>query len=267
MGLYGSAETRKSVRNIKNPSKVIKVGIVCLVVFFLVILCLGLVLARKLHPNEWFVKSYSVKGTDISHYQGETDMASWKEQDIRFVYIKATEGSSHVDEQFEANWREAEEQDLLVGAYHFFSFDSPGEKQAEHFIRTVGDLSGKLIPVLDVEYYGDKEKNPPKKNELNQELTACLKRLEEEYHAKPMLYTTYKVYYRYLKKDFSDYPLWIRNVYFKPGWELGRKWDFWQYTDTAHLEGYQGEEKYIDCNVFRGTWEELEKYRIDIETI
>lgn len=247
--------------NVHDNKTRIKMAV--LTVLFLLMGCLVLILTKRLHPNEWFVRSYPIKGTDISHYQGKTDMTSWEEQDLDFVYIKATEGSSHVDEQFEDNWREAEGKSLFVGAYHFFSFDSPGEEQAEHFVRTVGDLSGKLLPVLDVEYYGDKEKNPPKQEDLNRELTACLERLEEEYGVKPMLYTTYKVYFKYLKEDFSEYPLWIRNVYFKPGRELGRKWDFWQYTDTAQLEGYQGEEKYIDCNVFRGTLEELEEYRVE----
>jgi len=38
-----------------------------------------------------------------------------------------------------------------------------------------------------------------------------------------------------------------------------RDWTFWQYTDTAVLEGYEGSEKYIDRNVFRGTKEELKE--------
>ncbi len=39
-----------------------------------------------------------------------------------------------------------------------------------------------------------------------------------------------------------------------------RKWDFWQYTDTALLEGCGGTEPYVDCNVFSGTAEELTQY-------
>ena len=38
---------------------------------------------------------------------------------------------------------------------HFFSFDSEGEQQAVNYIQTVGKLEGKMIPVVDVEYYGD----------------------------------------------------------------------------------------------------------------
>lgn len=37
------------------------------------------------------------------------------------------------------------------------------------------------------------------------------------------------------------------------------RWVFWQYTDRAVLEGYDGTEKYIDRNVFVGSMEELEE--------
>ena len=32
--------------------------------------------------------------------------------------------------------------------------------------------------------------------------------------------------------------------------------------DTAVLEGYQGDEKFIDVNVFRGTKQELEQHMV-----
>ena len=52
-------------------------------------------------------------------------------------------------------------------------------------------------------------------------------------------------------------------MYYPPQLDLAGKWRFWQYRDTAVLDGYKGEEKYIDLNVFSGTREELEEYRID----
>src|SRR5438128_688135 len=78
---------------------------------------------------------YPVWGIDVSHYQGRID---WKTvasaEHIRFAYIKATEGASSVDKQFSGNWRKARAAGLQVGAYHYFSFCSPGQKQAEHFL-------------------------------------------------------------------------------------------------------------------------------------
>ena len=85
-------------------------------------------------------------------------MNELKEQNIEFIYIKATEGSTSQDDRFAENWENAEKAGLLSGAYHFFSYDSAGKTQAENFINTVGkDIKGRMLPVVDVEYYGDKE--------------------------------------------------------------------------------------------------------------
>lgn len=200
-----------------------------------------------------FAKRYNVCGVDVSHYQGEIDWQELAAQDISFAYIKATEGTTYTDDCFKKNWAAASETELAVGAYHFFSFSSPGKNQAEHFIEIVGSLSGKLIPAVDVEYYGSKQ---PDKEAVVQELTDLLKTLEETYDVKPVIYTTYTAYHDFIKGNFEEYPLWIRNVYFTPNLGLLGKWSIWQYTDREILDGYSGEERYIDVDVFCGTEEE-----------
>lgn len=234
-----------------------KKGILCTVC--LLILLLGLILLKIVRVNLWFAGDYEVRGVDVSHYQGEIDWEKMAEQDVDFAFIKATEGSGHVDERFYDNWQAVGQTDLAVGAYHFFSFDSPGRTQAEQFINTVGDLTGKLPPAVDIEYYGEKAGNPPDKEAMAAELQEMLALLEVHYQRKPIIYTTYEVYDRYIKGNFDEYPLWIRNVYYPPMGEMGERWTFWQYTDREILEGYEGQEKYVDMNVFRWTFRELEE--------
>ena len=82
------------------------------------------------HPSR---TRYPVRGVDVSHYQGTIDWPVLAAQDLDFAYIKATEGSSHTDEKFAENWEAAKDTGLRIGAYHFFSFDSPGESQLKHF--------------------------------------------------------------------------------------------------------------------------------------
>ena len=219
-------------------------------------LMLGMILTKKWQINLWSVSKYEVQGIDVSHYQGAIDWTQIQDQGIDFAFIKATEGSSYVDECFYENWRAAGQTELMIGAYHFFSFDSDARIQAALFIDTVGDLSNKITPVIDVEFYGDKWNDPPEKGDVTEQLETMLLILEEYYHAKPVIYTTYSVYYQYIKGGFKEYPLWIRNVYFPPDWHMKGEWTFWQYTDTAVMDGYAGEEKYIDRNVFCGTAEE-----------
>lgn len=230
------------------------------VFIFLLLICAVLFFMKKIRISFLWADRYDVQGVDVSHHQGEIDWHKLAGNDIEFAFIKATEGSSHLDEQFLKNWEEASRENLLTGAYHFFSFDSPGKSQAVWFIQNVGSLSGKLAPVVDVEYYGDKENHPPEEEGVRDNLQSMLTLLEEEYRMKPMLYTTYSVYKKYIRGHFDEYPLWIRNVYYYPNLDLGNVWTFWQYTDRARLAGYEGEETYIDQNVFHGETEELKQY-------
>lgn len=217
------------------------------------------ILRKKICINPMIASRYEVRGVDVSHYQGTIDWEKLAGQNLDFAMIKATEGSGHVDECFLENWRAAEKTGLCLGAYHFFSFDSEGHRQAESFIDTVGSLDGKFAPVIDVEYYGGKSSNPPKKADVVENLKSMLDVLEQHYQVKPIIYTTYTVYNEYIKGEFEDYPLWVRSIYCPPAFLFGNSWSFWQYMDTAVLEGYEGAEKYIDMNVFKGTKEELER--------
>ena len=223
-----------------------------------------LIINKKIKITPILASKFEVTGVDVSHYQGTIDWMKLAEQNLDFAFIKATEGSSHIDECFYDNWHEAGKTGLCIGAYHFFSFDSDGETQAQLYIDTVGNLNGKMAPVVDVEFYGDKESNPPPKDEAVKQLGDMLSALEDCYHVKPVIYTTYKAYNSYIKGEFEEYPLWIRNVYYQP-FITGNKWTFWQYTDTAVLDGYKGAEKYIDMNVFRGTREELKELIVQCE--
>lgn len=197
---------------------------------------------------------YPVCGVDVSNYQGLIDWDKLEEQNVAFAFIKATEGSGHIDESARRNLERASKTSIKKSAYHFFSFDSSGETQAENYISVVGADEIDMPPVVDIEYYADKKSNKPTKEETEQILRPLLEKLEEYYGVKPIIYTTLPVYFRYIKENFSDYPLWIRNVNFEP--DL-MNWKFWQYCDKGELYGYKGEEKYIDLNVYNGTIEQF----------
>lgn len=209
------------------------------------------------HPSK---EKYPVRGVDVSSYQGEIDWEILAGQGIEFAFIKATEGSSFVDKQFKTNYENARSTNLRIGAYHFFSFDSSGETQAENFCNTVPKEQTMLPPVIDIEFYGDKEKNPPDAKGIKEELATLLIYLEDEYGKKPIIYATKQSYDLYIANDFPEYDIWIRNIFTKPSLSDSKKWTFWQYTNRERLKGYTGDEKYIDMNVYNGTKEEFAKY-------
>ena len=213
---------------------------------------IALIAGGVLRPNAVFAARYPVHGVDVSAYQGNIDWTVLSEG-LDFAFIKATEGSGAADAHFAANFAGAAEAGLLAGAYHFFSFESPGETQAENFIRTAGSLSGRLPPVVDVELYGRFKKEPPALEDVRAKLCPLLTALEARYGTKPILYATGAAWSMYLKDAYAGYPLWIREVYLIPGMPFL----FWQYSDRGRLEGYDGPEKYIDLNVFFGSTEAL----------
>lgn len=217
-------------------------------------LLFALVFTGVVRWNTPSLEEYPVRGVDVSQYQGKIEWPILAAQNIQFAFVKATEGSSHVDPYFEANWAGAAEASVPVGAYHFFSFESTGEEQAHHFLQLMDNRTGNLPPVLDVELYGEYKANPPDAEELRAQLEDFLFYVEAASSQTPIIYTTQRTYKLYLQEGFSRFNLWIRDVYFTPAQQY--QWTFWQYSDKGRLDGYIGLEENIDLNVYNGTEEE-----------
>ena len=223
----------------------------------LILVVAALIASGLVWPNRLFASGYSTRGVDVSAYQGEIDWAVLASEDIDFAIIKATEGSGSVDSEFAQNWAGASDTNLLVGAYHFLSFDSPGATQAQNIIDAVPDAVGSLPLTVDVEFYGDYFENPPTRSRVRGILDPLLAALENHYGSPPIIYATPEAYDRYIRDAYSANPIWIRSVALPPQLSDDRDWAFWQYSHRDRLRGYDGEETYIDMNVFAGSRKEL----------
>ena len=236
-----------------------------IIIIFAIISCGFIILAGLIYNgivlmNNPSSNSYPVRGIDVSTYQGDIDWETLAANDISFAFIKATEGSSLIDPHFAFNFEKAQKCGIAVGAYHFFSYDSSAETQAKLFIDTVSPFDGMLPPVIDLEFYGNYEKEPPSREYVDKELGIMLDMIEDHYGLKPIIYATEKSYELYLSNAYSEYDIWIRDVYFNPILSDGREWTFWQYTNRERFDGYNGKEKYIDVNVFNGSSEDFKNY-------
>lgn len=198
---------------------------------------------------------YAVHGIDISHYQGDIDwpvlttcMADAKFP-IRFVFMKATEGGDHGDDKFAQNFARARQYGFIRGAYHFFIPQTDALRQADFFISQVELSAGDLPPVLDVEVKGRTSVD-----KLQEGVKVWLKRVEDYYGVKPILYTSYKFKKRYLNDSiFNTYPYWIAHYYVDSVRYEGR-WHFWQHTDVGTVPGI---DEAVDLDVFNGSFDEL----------
>ncbi|MFT4228584.1 GH25 family lysozyme [Micropruina sp.] len=220
----------------------------------------GVVWAGVVHPNNPSGERYPVRGVDVSRYQGDIDWPVLARQGIDFAFIKATEGSTLVDPRFAANLDGATAAGLRVGTYHFFSFTSGGTTQADNVIRTVPARADLLPVAVDLEFYGDFWLHPAPVEDVRRELAVLLDALVAHYGRRPIVYTTSEAYDRYLSGAFPDVDIWIRDVWRTPSLPDGRPWTFWQFSDRYRLDGYAGEERFIDVNVFAGGRDHWERY-------
>ncbi len=205
---------------------------------------------------------YPVKGVDVSTYQKEIDWKGLEDEGVEFAFIKATEGTTFIDKRFEYNWKEAHKTRMKVGAYHFLTYTTAGETQAQNFIDTVGKKWGMMPPVVDVEFYGEYLDKHPTKKEMYAILDVVLDRLEEEYSRKPIIYTNRSIYKKYISGRYDEYPIWISSPDRIPEkLSDGREWLFCQYTFTGTSPSIAGGTVDVDYNIFNGSKWDFKKYK------
>ena len=212
---------------------------------------------RALYGDAKYPEGYEIRGIDISHYQHDIDWeqlqsAMIEKCPIRFIMIKATEGSSRLDPMFRDNFKHAEEYGFIRGAYHFWSNKSSARDQAAFFLKHVHLQDGDLPPVLDVEHKPD----DMSVEDFQREILTWLHIVEDKYHVKPIIYTYYKFKMAYLGTPvFDDYPYWIAH-YYVDKIEYRGQWKFWQHTDAGRLPGIKG---YVDFNLYNGSYYDLKQ--------
>lgn len=210
--------------------------------------------------GEGSLSELTVRGVDVSSYQGEINWKTLEKEDISFAFIKATEGSSYKDRCFEENIKNISKTKICAGAYHFMSFESDGKSQAKNFISSVNKRDVDLPPVIDVELYGNYNDKPPRASDVRKILDDMVEVLYAEYGRYPIIYTNRRAYVLYIAGEYENCDIWICDLTKKPVLPDEREWRFWQYSHTETLPGYKGGEEHIDMNVFNGDKKEFRQY-------
>lgn len=197
----------------------------------------------------WFGPDFDrfpVRGIDVSHHQGAIDWAGVKTSGQAFVFIKATEGVDFRDTRFVENWRGARAAGLVTGAYHFFTFCSPGVRQAQNFLGVVPRDAPVLPLAVDVEFTGNCVgwRSVP---HIQAELLAFMQHVQAHTGALPLLYTTEEVRREVVPDELQRHSYWVRSLWGEPSEAI--EWRFWQYSDTGRVPGIRGE---VDLNAFAG---------------
>jgi GH25 family lysozyme M1 (1,4-beta-N-acetylmuramidase) len=86
-----------------------------------------------------------IYGLDFSHHQQNIN---WDEVHIQlpyFIIFKTKEVSTHKDTKYASYYKEEKSRGILVGGYHFFSYQSSGSDQAKHFLKNLNLAKGDIL--------------------------------------------------------------------------------------------------------------------------
>ena len=184
-------------------------------------------------------------GIDISSYQGYIDWAKVSsDKYIRFVYIKATEGSTYHSPHYAHNITQARRYGLLVGSYHYITSSSTIQEQFENFSLYALRSAQDLIPMLDVEVRGDWSRS-----QLIDSVSKFCELVEDHYGVQPMIYSTMGFYNKNLAPHFNKHHLYIgRYSSTEPEINWEGEYTIWQYSEQGIIPGIDA---YVDLCRYR----------------
>lgn len=203
---------------------------------------------------------YQIHGIDISRHNGLID---WQKinQDrlennlIKFIFIKATEGTDLVDANFENNWSAAKQHGFTRGAYHFYIPYTDPKLQALNFIINAKHEKGDIVPVLDFE---TNAKTSSDRKNLSSNVRIWLETVEKYLGVKPIIYTNKPIFRQYIQGKLDEYPIWISDYVSENQNDFDCKnLILWQHSATGRVPGIQSK---VDFNVFLGTPHRFQKF-------
>ena len=196
----------------------------------------------------------TLKGIDVSYYQGTVDWTKVKAAGQSFAFVRVSDGIDYPDTKFAQNWPATKKAGLVRGLYQFFRPAKDVTAQVNLLatkLEAAGGLQpGDLPPVLDLESDG----GLPAATVVAR-AKAWLAQVEQKYGVKPIVYTA-AFMSSVIGTNFSGYVLWVANYQtscptMPSGWT---DWAFWQDSDKGKVDGVSTP---VDTNFFNGSAAQL----------
>ena len=168
-----------------------------------------------------------------------------KDKKIKFVYIKATQGTSIKDKNYEQNIKEARRQGLRCGSYHYLSCLTSVRSQFRNFQKAMRGHKQDLIPMIDIEHDGVRRWS---KKQVQDSVALFAKLIERKYGKKPLIYSHVSFYNSHLSPQFNKYFLFLgRYSSVRPSIKGVGRHNIWQFSDHGKVRGIRG---YVDLDRF-----------------
>lgn len=199
----------------------------------------------------------TIKGVDVSTYQGAVDWTKVKAAGIDFAFARISDGTANPDDQFTANWQGMKAAGIVRGAYQYWEAgDDPAAQAAlvASSLKTAGGLeAGDLPVVMDIETADGASAATIEAN-----MKTWLAAVQTSTGLQPLIYTSEGTY-PITATTYDTYPLWVANYVTSStacpvmpvGWT---KWVFWQNGDAGTVSGITGG---VDTDLYNGTLAQL----------
>lgn len=185
----------------------------------------------------------SIKGLDVSEFQGNIDWEQVKAAGYQFAMLRAGYGFGTLDKQFQRNASECNRIGLPIGAYWFCYAVSPetAAQEADGCINAISPYRLDYPVCYDIEQdtlnYASQNGVTVAPSLATQFVQRFCDRVEERgYYA--MFYSNRNFINTYFPADLSDrYALWY--AYYNSQFD-GRNCGIWQYTSQGSIPGISG---------------------------
>ena len=193
--------------------------------------------------------SDNVLGLDLSRYREGVPLKTAKQQGVRFILTKCSEGTAYTDPEYFRYQADSAAKGLPFGGFLYWRFIFEAVAQAKYYCSKLLEHGAvQFPPIVDVErLYNVKEGTTDQvlvSVQANRNhLQIVLNVIEEELGVKPMIYTNYESW-RVLMGNWDiwdEYELWVANwrTIGAPLLPLPAKaWKVHQWTNAYKVEGY-----------------------------
>jgi len=179
----------------------------------------------------------TLKGIDVSSYQGTIDWSKVSKAGIQFAMVRASEGQTTRDGMFASNVAGARKNGLAVGAYHYSYAENVAQAQAEakNFLAAVKGQQLTYPLVYDLE----PNTNTNKSISIWSDLAVTFLRTLENAGYFAMLYSNkYSLETIYDAAKIAPFAVWVAD--WAPKCTYQGNYGIWQTTDTGKVAGITG---------------------------
>ena len=195
----------------------------------------------------------SMKGIDVSEWQGHIDWQKVKDSGVEFAIIRVggrsmDAGNFYWDDYVQANYEGATAAGLKVGAYFFSQSVTVEEavEEAEFLLEAVKDWDVQMPLVYDWEYMGPNVRTSKVDSRMLTDMAKAFCDTIEAAGYQSMIYFGRSQSEQMVKlSEIRDYPFWL--AMYTTVLDYPYKIQMWQYTETGSVPGVNGN---VDMNIW-----------------